>query len=121
LDSITGDRTRTAFIMKLDSNGCYNTNCEGGYLFTSTDEIAMIKNEPLANISPNPTSDFINISPLENEKYSFRLFDVNGINLLQMENVIEKQQTNIHNYSSGVYFLEIIQGRRKFTQQIIKQ
>jgi len=121
IDTITNEETRTAFIMKLDSNGCYNTNCEGGYLFTSTDEIATIKYEPLANISPNPTSDFINISPLENEKYSFRLFDVNGINLFQMKHVIEKQQINVHNYSSGVYFLEIIQGRRKFTQQIIKQ
>jgi len=121
IDTLTQERDRKGFIMKLDSNGCYNTNCEGGYLFTSLDEISTVKSEPLARISPNPTSDFIIIEPLENIKYSIRLFDIHGTKLHQEENVIGEQKIKLHNYPAGVYFIEVIQNRKRFTQQIIKQ
>jgi hypothetical protein len=121
IDTLTKERDRKGFIMKLDPNGCFNSNCDGDYLFTSLDEISTLESEPLARISPNPTSDFIIIEPLENIKYSIRLFDIHGTKLHQEENVIGEQKIKLHNYPAGVYFIEVIQNRKRFTQQIIKQ
>jgi len=60
------------------------------------------KNEII--ISPNPTSNNLNIQTTLNENYTAQLFDITG-KLVYQNSFIQNLTFNIYNYQQGIYFL----------------
>ena len=71
-------------------------------------------------ISPNPTSGLLNIKSINNLT-SVTIFDNNG-RLLQTDQSIESNEyeTNLDQFSNGIYFIEIVSDKEVSRQKIIK-
>ena len=71
-------------------------------------------------ISPNPTSGLLNIKSINNLT-SVTIFDNNG-RLLQTDQSIQSNeyQTNLDQFSNGIYFIEIVSDKEVSRQKIIK-
>ena len=65
------------------------------------------------SISPNPSNDFISIQ-LDNSKdkqYNLRIYNMQGQEILQFENIKEQQKTiDCRKLKTGIYLLQFIQG-----------
>jgi hypothetical protein len=67
-------------------------------------------------VYPNPVSGLLRlvVSPNENDKLSYRLYNLNGVLLLDKR--IENAETDIYlgNFSSSVFFLKVIRNNADF-------
>jgi bilirubin oxidase len=82
--------------------------------------IADIDFENNFSIYPNPTTDFLNIVSPDNKIFSANLFNTLGEKVYSSNN-IQRLQFNIHNYPSGLYFVQINFNNQTFTTKILKQ
>ena len=71
-------------------------------------------------VYPNPTSGLLNIKSINNLT-SVTIFDKNG-RLLQTDQSIQSNeyQTNLDQFSNGIYFIEIVSDKEVSRQKIIK-
>jgi hypothetical protein len=76
---------------------------------------------PILKVSPNPTSDFINVEATGIKNISF--FDSFGKVLFQIDNPITKDEMtlNIKNFPSGNYILRVLSENGIQTRKIIKK
>jgi hypothetical protein len=74
------------------------------------------------NIYPNPSSDFVNISNIENKEIEYSLVDMNGKIIVQGRVGAQSvKQINLKYYSNGVYVFKIIQPDKVQEVKLIKQ
>ncbi|MEP7170508.1 MAG: T9SS type A sorting domain-containing protein, partial [Bacteroidota bacterium] len=80
-------------------------------------------------IAPNPARDFISINiphdsyPDGKEKISLTITDVQG-NIVETDNYPSLQgeiKINIHNFSNGIYFVELNNGKEKAVKKFVKE
>lgn len=90
--------------------------------------ITKISENPFFDISivvfPNPTKDFINLKVENNDTKGlyYVLFDLNGEKLLSGEFSDLTEQINFSEYTSGTYFIKILQNNKQVKSfQIIKK
>jgi len=89
---------------------------EEGHIVTSTSTTEEVKSEiPTIRIFPNPTTDYLYIEHDDANGYGYELYDIAGRLLLE-RNETEAYHTYILNtssFSSGFYYLHIIDGKGK--------
>ncbi|CAM1354464.1 endonuclease [Tenacibaculum insulae] len=91
-------------------------------IYTSTITAEKLGNETTifnANISPNPTADFIKIKMTDNRTTTFKVFNVIGQEVLKGN--VNHSTINVANLKNGIYLLEINDGQRSFTKKFIKK
>ncbi|MBN2662432.1 MAG: T9SS type A sorting domain-containing protein [Bacteroidales bacterium] len=71
-------------------------------------------------IFPNPTSDICTISNL-NTNSEIIISDVSGKTLSRFYSSNSNEQINLSNYSSGIYYVNIISDNQNITKKIIKK
>lgn len=59
-------------------------------------------------IYPNPVQNSLHIDLLQNTNYSYRIFNLNGKEISYKNNLNTTNQVNMSNYSSGLYFIKLI-------------
>jgi len=75
-------------------------------------------NEPSFTVTPNPSSDFINLQfPYEPLDYKVIVFTINGMELFNRYN---QQQIEINQLPIGIYFIKIITRQTTYTSYFIK-
>ncbi len=96
-------------------NNDIDEDCDGFDLTTSISEITNLS----INIYPNPTSNIINISGVDELEYESIIFDAQGKELIRLYN---QSRLNIHSFPSGFYLLQIrdIKTLEKMSFKIIK-
>jgi bilirubin oxidase len=87
---------------------------------TASTGIADINFKKNFSIYPNPTTEILNIASNTNEKFSVTIFNTLGEKITSAYN-IQHLQFNIHNYPSGLYFIQINTNNNFLTKKIIKQ
>ena len=103
-----------AYIMKIDSSGSLITGIEAKKLnLTSTDFL----------IYPNPASTLINLKKVNFfETYRFRLFTIDGKEVLHYEWVNDQAEITLEGLPNGVYLFSILsENRGVFSGKIVKQ
>ncbi len=119
-DPLTNERERNAFLLKLDQNGCYGADCNGGNILLSTKAPIPITPLPEVNIYPNPATDRLQITTASNEDYDWRLFDTQG--RLIREGVGDYQNStsiNTESIHNGTYFLQIRFAKGVVNKQVL--
>ncbi|MFK7775916.1 MAG: T9SS type A sorting domain-containing protein [Saprospiraceae bacterium] len=72
-------------------------------------------------ISPNPTSDILNVKMENPSKANFSIFDIYGKKVLERMEVNQNEiQISTSNFSSGVYFLKIEMDGKELVKKFIK-
>jgi len=71
-------------------------------------------------IFPNPTSHFISIdrSTFSDKNIQFSISDINGKEVVKTSNLITNT-VDVSDFSSGVYFVNIYDGKQKITEKLI--
>ena len=69
-------------------------------------------------IGPNPATNTISISNIESEKYSVEIFDMIGNSILKVSN---QSTLDISFLASGIYLVNVQQGKQSQTQKLIKR
>ncbi len=98
-------------------------------LFSPSDiktSISEKTNNNLISITPNPTSDFININANYNGKsdIEFKLFTVTGKKVIEFSdktNNSYNKSVDISSLDNGIYIMHFIIGNIKYTKKIIKE
>lgn len=75
--------------------------------------------EEIISIYPNPTSDFIKLSGLNNS--TIELYNTSGQLLERRESVNEEEEFGLSNYANGVYYVNVITLKSNETYKVIKQ
>jgi hypothetical protein len=110
------------WIVKVDEYGCLVPGC---HLADAT--IELTDNQPVIQLYPNPTTDFLNIyfkNPNQSKDGVFQLIDLQGRVVVAFD--ADKNDTtylvSLEKYASGIYFLQYVEnGIPVSTQQIIIQ
>ncbi len=94
----------------------------GGFLVVDTmvTSIGESSFENKFSIYPNPTLDELNITSINNEKFSVSIFNALGEKLSSRQ-VATSGRLSLANYSNGMYFLQVATDQGLYTQKIIKQ
>jgi hypothetical protein len=77
----------------------------------------------MVNVLPNPASTYFTLNTTSNINgfVQLRVTNVMGILVEQRNNIAVNSSINIgHQYSRGVYFIQIIQGKETISVQVIK-
>lgn len=101
---------------------------EGSYLYI--DDVELVFEEPenpdgisecnaVFSVSPNPTSEVLNITSTMNGNYSARLFDTNGKMVWECNDLQGDTQVNVTDLTAGVYFLRVSNNGLSRTQKVI--
>jgi len=117
-DTVAIDLSRYAFILKVDANGCYGTNCNGGDFLVSTQQPQRIISLPYISYSifPNPASEYVQLelgnleNPLPQEEFPYKLkiYDIQGNVRFEKEDIFNPQQLiNLQKWPAGSYFLQV--------------
>ena len=72
-----------------------------------------------ANISPNPTADFIKIQMADSRAAYFKITNIIGQQILQGK--VNHANVDVSNLNNGMYILEVNDGQRSFTKKFIKK
>jgi hypothetical protein len=90
---------------------------------TSVEEISPDDYRDQFTISPNPAKDFINIIfPVnEKEKIEITITDARGRIVLRKAENIQSSIFNIQSLKSGIYFVELNNGKEKAVKKFIKE
>jgi hypothetical protein len=65
-------------------------------------------------IFPNPTSNFLKIKLSGNIRYSLKIFNILGEELIESSNYRNMQTIDISNLNNGIYILKINSSEYKF-------
>lgn len=101
---------------------------EGSYLYI--DDVELVFETPedpddinecnaIFSVSPNPTSEMLNIQSTMNGNYSARLFDTNGKLVWEESDLQGDTQVNVSNFEAGIYFLRVTNNGLTRTQKVI--
>ena len=82
---------------------------------TATEEVET----PIFDISPNPTTDKINISGKGHFDITF--YDLNGKALFTKKDIYENIELRLEEYPKGIYFIKMKKENQMVTQKVIKQ
>ena len=80
-------------------------------------EDVLIENNEMLEIFPNPANNYVIIKGLKSAVTAF-IFDLNGSIVKKIENA--KEQIEISELNSGVYFLQILTGENRKTYKVFK-
>lgn len=98
------------WLIKLDSNGCYNPGCVGNDSVTTTQNIIVIGRE-MIKLSPNPANDYIKVSwnKTPTPAKSLVVYDLSGKAILQslISDKSGSTELSISELPSGLYVLKI--------------
>ena len=101
----------------------YTVNIGGaaisGFAANSSDNLGDENNIFEYTMSPNPTSDFLNVRMADNRAATFTVFNFLG----QKVNTgkVSENAINVSELSSGVYLLEVNDGQKTITKKFIKE
>jgi hypothetical protein len=77
----------------------------------------------ICSVYPNPTTDFLilSIENYDSDKFSYRLYDING-NILEYKRIVDNEtRITMGNHAPGTYFIKITDYNKKVkTFKIIK-
>jgi hypothetical protein len=120
-----GRISKLEFSLRSSDNGNWGMNTPGYFCIdnlnhevpTSSPNIQQLQ----ASVYPNPFSDRITISGIKTNARVV-ISDVAGRIVNEYVNVSNNQVINgLDNLKSGVYFLEIIEGKNRFTTKLMKK
>ncbi|UKN00764.1 T9SS type A sorting domain-containing protein [Paracrocinitomix mangrovi] len=104
------------------SNGSSSSNEGVQQTFKIVDDAGVQNQNFLLNVKtfPNPTQDFVQleIKDLQNQKFTYVLFDANGKELQNAQILSETTILDLANYAKGTYLLKVNKGSevmRSFT------
>ena len=80
-------------------------------------EDVLIENNEMLEIYPNPANNYVIIKGLKSAVTAF-IFDLNGSIVKKIENA--KEQIEISELNSGIYFLQISTGENRKTYKVFK-
>ncbi len=114
----------TVITVSLDANTIENSNDVsfiGGSINFTTGTETNTKNINLSNvyIFPNPTSDFLKISGVDNGL--FTVTDITGKQVLSGSINSKRDIISVKNFLSGVYFITVISNNASVTEKFIKK
>ncbi|MFM2266217.1 MAG: hypothetical protein RLZ77_1637 [Bacteroidota bacterium] len=112
--------TNTAAALGLFDNFIFRASATDNLL--GIDEIAVVANQPLFSVYPNPSQDVITVSSAVNSDITtITITDMNGrvVKQIAPEN-IGTQVISIADLTNGVYFLTINSSEGKFVEKLIK-
>ncbi len=78
-----------------------------------------VADAPSLEIYPNPSSDFVTISGLQNTTGSYRI--INAVGGIVKEDVITDSKIDISSLSPNVYLIQIIDNNKIFTIKLLKE
>lgn len=89
-----------------------NSDADNNPVVQDTDEESMRTTEAqlIFKITPNPSSGNVRISvekPMETETISLKVFDMKGVLILSMQNMLPEQEIDLSAYSEGIYMLQL--------------
>ena len=120
-----GRISKLEFSLRSSDNGNWGMNTPGYFcidnlnheILTSSPNIQQMQ----ASVYPNPFSDRITISGIKSNA-KVVISDVSGRIVNEYVNVSNNQMINrLDNLKSGVYFLEITEGKNRFTTKLLKK
>lgn len=120
-----GRISKLEFSLRSSDNGNWGMNTPGYFcidnlnheVLTSSPDIQQMQ----ASVFPNPFSDRITISGIKSNA-KVVISDVSGRIAAEYVNISNNQMINgLDNLKSGVYFLEITEGKNRFTTKLLKK
>jgi hypothetical protein len=123
LDTVqtSSNRERYAFILKVDSDGCYFNNCEGGFILTDVSEAPIIDLTAPLRVFPNPAADELNLQFFRPVHGAIRIYDAMGrLHWSGASNGAPDQQISLGNWPPGLYLLQLEEEGRRYTVKFVK-
>lgn len=114
-----GDLGGFSFRMDLDSDGedvIVDNKSARANVFNRSDN-----NSLTADIYPNPSLGWINVTIDDPELFNVYLYDVNGRLLTSVANNSGTAGLNISDYAKGVYFVKVVTPTKSFSGKVLKQ
>lgn len=119
-DTITGDQERYGYILKLDQNGCYGTDCDGGDILLDNKAPVFITPLPSVEVYPNPTDTYFTLEVSTLSSYSWSLYNALGHEVKHGHGKGDLPLTiTTEQIPPGIYFLRVQLEEGFTTKQII--
>ena len=120
-----GRISKLEFSLRSSDNGAWGMNTPGYFCIDNLNQQIVTSATDLqpfqATVFPNPFVDRIVISGI-NKTAKVSISDISGRTMAEYTNVTNNQTiTDLGNFTSGVYFLKIEEGKSQFTQKLIKK
>ncbi len=112
-----GSRYQDVWLVKVDSNGCINNDCEKTLVYDMRVSVKESSND-IDNLSvfPNPSSGVFEINGLmPTEEYRFTIID--NLGQLILEESLVGNEIHAEQLTSGVYFLNVFENESLITTQ----
>jgi hypothetical protein len=106
--------TQDAWLLKVDSVGCTYADCLVG-----VDELN--SSQVVADVWPNPASQFINIEWQRNGAAEIGLLDMTGKEVLRQSGNGQRQAVEVSHLPNGLYVLQLVQGEVQSSLRIVVQ
>ncbi len=78
-----------------------------------------VGNLPIFNVQPNPATDFIVVTPISDEPYAVRMYDLNGKLVWAENGLAGSTRFPVSEMAKGTYLLQVKQGANVRTQKVI--
>ena len=114
--TITVDTTGTYTVM-ITLDGCYAEGSINVDLLTNINE-TLTKD---INIYPNPVKSEFTITCNSYNNNSYKLYDVSGRLLKNIDFLTNSTKINMKNYENGIYILKVTSEGKEYVKQIIKE
>jgi hypothetical protein len=106
--------SQDAWLLKVDSVGCAYPNCLVGI-----DELGTAL--AVADVWPNPATDFVNVEFLQSGMAEIQLYDMAGKLLLQRQSNQTREAVDVSSLQNGLYLLTVIQAASRTTVRVVVQ
>jgi hypothetical protein len=103
-----------AWLLKVDSVGCTYADCLVG-----VDELNNSK--VVADVWPNPASQFINIAWQRQGEAEIRLIDMSGKEVLREQSFEQQEAIDVSGLPNGLYVLQLVQGEVSSSLRVVVQ
>ena len=120
-ENITGLTAGTKYYYRAYATNSVNTTYGEVQSFTTTTEAALSIEDfeqSAVAISPNPTSDILNITSVE--KANYRLLNTKGQVLKKGTLTVGKNKIDISSFAKGLYLLKIKTSKGRFTKKVVR-
>lgn len=89
-------------------------------VFSEVDEVTLTN---AISVYPNPTAEKVTVQiDHQNELFSYKVFDINGVLLQQAELTAQTTTLNVEDLSKGAYILKILKNEKEYQSlKILKQ
>jgi hypothetical protein len=114
-DSTSGGYSQDAWIVKLDSNGCDIDTCP--HIVSSASLHEPLSNGEYIRCVPNPTSGVFAIGlPMQNA--TIKMYNAIGV---EVTFVKKQNEINISALPTGLYIVQVSDGKRMWWSKVVKQ